>query len=247
MKNHYTYILRGEDGRYYYGVRSCDCPPLEDAYLGSYGDKTFKPKRKRILSVWDSREAAIEEEIRIHNLKEVAVNPRYANKAKQTSVGFDTTGTTLSKEHLRKVSEGVKTAMTPEVKARISEGSKRNWDNRPDRREERRQFLSEWNKSEDHKSRIRGELNPMHRLDVKEKLREANLGERNPHYGKPTSLKQKEACSKRFKGMPKPESQRAKMSASARGRKPINNGERRSWLKAGEELQPGWKFGWDLG
>jgi hypothetical protein len=231
MKNHYTYILRGEDGRYYYGARSCDCPPLEDVYLGSYRDKTFKPKRKRILSVWDSREAAIEEEIRIHNLKDVAANPRYANRAKQTSTKFDTSGVSLDAE----------------IKVKMSEGSKRAWDNRPDRREERRQFFSEWNKSEDHKSRIRGELNPMHRLDVKERLREANLGERNPHYGKPTSLKQKEASSKRFKGMPKPESQRAKMSASARGRKPINNGERRSWLKAGEELQPGWKFGWDLG
>ena len=231
MKNHYTYILRGEDGRYYYGVRSCDCPPLEDSYLGSYRDKTFKPKRKRILSVWDSREAAIEEEIRIHNLKDVASNPRYANRATQTSTNFDTSGISLDVE----------------TKARISEGAKRNWENRPDRREERRQFLSEWNKSEDHKSRIRGELNPMHRLDVKEKLREANLGERNPHYGKPTSLKQKEASSQTHLNKPKSETQRERMSASARGRKLINNGERRSWLKAGEELQPGWKFGWDLG
>lgn len=211
MKNHYVYLLLGEDGRYYYGVRSCNCAPFDDAYYGSYTDKTFNPKRKRILSTWDSREAANAEEIRIHGVKDVARDPRYANRSKMTSMGFHTAG--------------------------IS------WDaDSEQRRDERRRFLSEWNKSEDHKSRIRGELNPMHRLDVKEKLREANLGERNPHYGKPTSLKQKEAASKRFKGVPKPESQRAKLSASASARRLITNDEIRRWLKTGDELPEGWKF-----
>jgi hypothetical protein len=247
MKNHYVYLLLGEDGRFYYGVRSCDCDPKDDSYMGSFRDSTFKPNRKRILSTWDSREAAVTEEIRIHDLKDVVINSRYANKAKQTSVGFDTSGTVLSEDHLRKVSEGVKASMTPEVRAIISEGVKRARKDREDWREERRNFLAEWNKSEDHKNRIRGERNPMHRLEVKEKVREANLGERNPHYGKPTSDKQKQATSSRFKDVPKSDAQRAKMSAAALGRRPINNGERRSWLRAGEELPPGWKLGWDLG
>jgi len=242
MKNHYVYLLLGEDGRYYYGVRSCDCDPKNDSYTGSSRDSTFKPKKKRILSTWDSREAAIVEEIRIHNLKDVAASPRYANRAKQTSVGFDTSGTTLSEDHLRKVSEGVKAAMTSDVRAKMSEGSKRAWENRNDRREERRSFLAEWNKSEDHKSRIRGERNPMHRLEVKEKLREANLGERNPQYGKPTSDKQKQTASLRFKDIPKPESQRVKMSAAASNRRLITDGESRKWLKSGNELPEGWKF-----
>jgi hypothetical protein len=242
MKNHYVYVLLGEDGRFYYGVRSCDCGPRDDAYMGSFSDDTFKPNKKRILSTWDSREAAVAEEIRIHNLKDVATNSRYANRAKQTSVGFDTSGTTLSEDHLRKVSEGVMAAITPEVRAKISEESKRAWEGRDDRRKERRNFLTEWNKSEDHKNRIRGERNPMHRPEVKEKLREANLGERNPNFGKRMSEEERKAHSQRLKGIPKKEATKAKMSSSARGRRLITDGEMRKWLKTGEELPIGWKY-----
>lgn len=226
MKNHYLYLLLGEDGRFYYGVRSCKCDPQEDVYMGSYHDTTFKPKRKRVLSIWDSREAALAEEVRIHSLKDVAANPRYANRAKQTSVSFDTTGVTLNQEH----------------KARIGKGSKQAWEGRDDRREERRNFLIEWNKSEDHKDRIRGERNPMRRPDVKEKLREANLGEKNPQYGKPTSKKQKEAARLAHKDRPKTESQRAKMSSSATGRRLITNGDARKWLRDGCQMPEGWNF-----
>lgn len=243
MKNHYVYLLLGEDGRYYYGVRSCDGDPAQDDYIGSYRDKSFKPKKKRILSVWDSREAALKEEIRIHNLREVAINSRYANKAKQTSVGFDTTGITLSEEHLKKVSEGVKAAMTLEVKAKISEGAKKSWESSPEeRRKERRTFLTERNKSEEHKQRMRGELNPVHRPDVKQKLREANLGERNPNYGKKMTEKEKQKRSEELKGIPKSNSTKSKMSKTASGRKLITNGEKRTWLYTGEKLPPGWKY-----
>lgn len=242
MKNHYVYLLLGEDGRFYYGVRSCDCDPKDDTYAGSFRDSTFKPNRKRILSTWDSREAAVAEEIRIHNLKDVAANSRYANRAKQTSIGFDTSGTTLSEDHIRKVSEGVKAAMTPEVKAKISDGSKRAWEDREDRREERRNFLAEWNKSEDHKDRIRGERNPMHRPEVKEKLREANLGERNPNFGKRMTDEERRARSQRLRGIPKKEATKARMSSSATGRRLITDSEAKKWLKAGEELPVGWKY-----
>jgi hypothetical protein len=242
VKNHYVYLLLGEDGRFYYGVRTCDCDPKDDVYTGSSRDSTFKPRRKRILSTWDSREAAVAEEIRIHNLKDVAANSRYANRAKQTSIGFDTSGTTLSEDHLKKVSEGVKAAMTPEVKAKISDGSKRAWENREDRREERRNFLAEWNKSEDHRDRIRGKRNPMHRPDVKEKLREANLGERNPNFGKCMTDEERKAHSQRLKGIPKKETTKAKMSSSATGRRLITDGETRKWLKTGEKMPTGWKY-----
>lgn len=226
MKNHYVYLLLGDDGRYYYGVRSCSCAPAEDQYMGSFSDQAFQPKRKRILSVWDSREEAVAEEIRIHSMRNVAVNPRYANKAKQTSTRFDTAGTSLSEE----------------ARIKISQGSKRAWAGRDDRREERAKFLAEWNKSEDHKSRIRAELNPALRPEVKQKLREANLGERNPHYGRPTSQKQKETASATHRNKPKSESQRSKMAKSAQGRRLITNGEIRKWLKAGEELPAGWRY-----
>jgi hypothetical protein len=86
---HYTYLLLGTDGRYYYGVRSCKNLPQDDQYWGSYTDKSFVPKRKRILGIFDSREAALLEEVRIHSIKNVDKSSRYANRAKQRSERFN--------------------------------------------------------------------------------------------------------------------------------------------------------------
>jgi len=85
---HYTYLLYGEDRRFYYGVRSCQCPPEKDRYWGSFSDKSFVPIKKRILAVFSTREQALKEEIRIHALKNVDTNPKYANRAKQKSDKF---------------------------------------------------------------------------------------------------------------------------------------------------------------
>jgi len=85
---HYIYLLYGVDKRYYYGVRSCRCRPLEDTYMGSYSDKTFSPVRKRILKTFPTREEALKEEVRIHHVRNVDKNIRYANKAKQRTEKF---------------------------------------------------------------------------------------------------------------------------------------------------------------
>jgi len=87
--HHYTYLLLGHDGRFYYGVRSCKCDPHQDRYTGSYKDTTFSPKKKRILRLFPTRRDALLEEIRIHALKDVDKSKRYANKAKQRSEGFN--------------------------------------------------------------------------------------------------------------------------------------------------------------
>lgn len=90
MKNyHYTYLLIGLDRRFYIGVRSCECLPEEDKYMGSFKDKTFKPISKHIQQVFETREEAITHEIELHNKFEVALDNNFANKAKQTSVKFD--------------------------------------------------------------------------------------------------------------------------------------------------------------
>jgi hypothetical protein len=125
---HYTYITRAKDGRYYIGVRSCECDPVDDSYKGSHTDTSYFPTRKRILKLFDFREDAEQHEIYLHILRNVAVSRRYANRAKHTSTGFSTFGINLSDEHRRKLSEAKKgkrrKPFTDETRRKISESSK---------------------------------------------------------------------------------------------------------------------------
>lgn len=86
--NHYTYYSYEEWGRGYIGVRSCNCPPEEDPYFGSYTDQTFKPTHKIILSTHETRKEANQAEINLHKFFNVGSNNHFANKANQTSSGF---------------------------------------------------------------------------------------------------------------------------------------------------------------
>ncbi len=102
----HNYVYRIKNNRltrYYIGVRSCDCLPEEDLgflYFSSSQDKEFLQDQKQnpsdysyeILEEFDTRELAINHEIYLHNKHNVGVNPRYYNRAKQTSTGFDRTG-----------------------------------------------------------------------------------------------------------------------------------------------------------
>jgi hypothetical protein len=60
----------------------------EDNYFGSYGDKTFNPSCKIILTEHATREEAVEAEVKLHKFYQVDTNPHFANKARQTSVSF---------------------------------------------------------------------------------------------------------------------------------------------------------------
>ena len=90
---HYTYLTT-DFKRRYIGVRSCKCHPSKDSYIGSHKDKTYTPKRKRVLALFKTRKEALQHEIDLHNKYEVATSEKYANQAKQTSTVFDTTGAT---------------------------------------------------------------------------------------------------------------------------------------------------------
>ena len=83
--------------------------PEEDTkYFGSFKDKTFKPAGKTILFVCETRKEAAEIEIKLHDFFDVAVNPKFANKAKAISTGFDRTGVIAgphTEEQKRKNSE----------------------------------------------------------------------------------------------------------------------------------------------
>ncbi len=107
---HYTYLIqhKKEPSRYI-GVRTSKVPPTEDTDY--WGSSKHIPKDVRethskiILKIHTTRKEAVAHEIYLHNLNDVAINPIYYNKAKQTSVGFDTTGMTVTvSEETRKKS-----------------------------------------------------------------------------------------------------------------------------------------------
>lgn len=105
--NHYTYKLTFTDGRKYIGVRSSKCLPEEDfKYLGSSKHiKDLEVLDKEIISTFKSRKEAVQHEIYLHDIYDVARSDEYLNKAKQTTTGFDTSGMKLhrSAEHNEKI------------------------------------------------------------------------------------------------------------------------------------------------
>ncbi len=91
---HYVYYSYEEWGRGYLGSRSTKKTIEEDQnYLGSFRDKTFNPTGKIVLMEFETGKEARDAEVTLHDLFDVAVNPHFANKAKQTSSGFSTEGT----------------------------------------------------------------------------------------------------------------------------------------------------------
>jgi hypothetical protein len=89
-KYYYTYYSYEEWGRGYFGSRGCECLPEEDVnYLGSFSDKSFKPKYKIILKDdYATREEAYADEIILQEYYKVVENPHFANRAYQTSTKF---------------------------------------------------------------------------------------------------------------------------------------------------------------
>ena len=108
-KHFYVYYSYEEFGRGYIGSRGCKCLPEEDLrYYGSFRDKNFNPTQKIIIGVYESRKDAYEVEILLHEFYDVARNPHFANRSKQTSLVFTTEGIKLSEEQCKKISERVK-------------------------------------------------------------------------------------------------------------------------------------------
>lgn len=96
MSNHYVYLLQHRTtGMCYIGVRSCKCTVWDDDYMGSSSVMTEEDKdecNKIVLKRFDSREDAVAYEVEMHEKFDVAKNPLFWNRAKQTSTGFDTSG-----------------------------------------------------------------------------------------------------------------------------------------------------------
>jgi hypothetical protein len=180
-KHHYVYHSFEEWGRDYIGIRSCDCLPEEDTrYFGSFKDKTFKPTGKNILFVCETRQEVAEIEIILHDFFDVAVNPKFANRSKQTSTKFDTTGVLHTEETKRKKSEA-------------NSGVPKS--------DEWKQAMSKRMSGENHPMYGRtGEKNPLFGVPRTEEWKKANSGENHPLFGVPRTEAQKKAQSEKMSG-----------------------------------------------
>ena len=95
-KYHYVYNIKElSSNRNYIGVRSCNCLPEQDLgikYFSSSTDKEFIVNQKinpanykyEILSLYETKQLAINEECRLHELYNVDTNSNYINRAKNT-------------------------------------------------------------------------------------------------------------------------------------------------------------------
>ena len=180
-KIHYTYLITDtETKEFYIGVRSCECDPSEDPYMGSM--KSWKKQenfnqdrhKKTVLSVYPNREEANEAEFElIEKFIKDPLNRNYHNRKTYCSLGL-----THSEETKRKISEASKGKKHPmygkthseETKQKISEACKD-------------KTLSE---------------------ETKRKMSEVKKGKKHPMYGKTLSEETKRKMSEAKKGKKTP-------------------------------------------
>lgn len=107
---YYVYLSYEEFGRAYIGYRKCPLNhvPKSDLYMGSFRDKTFKPTQKEILATFDNDLDAINLEIELHKIYDVANNPDFANLCNQLSnkVKAPHSLSKITKEKLSKINLG---------------------------------------------------------------------------------------------------------------------------------------------
>lgn len=139
--SHYVYLLINTfNDMKYIGKRSCKGKAEDDVkYMSS---SKYVPKDecdKIVLKEFKTAKEAIAYEIELHNQFNVSINDEFYNRAKQTSVGFDTTGThswnkgiAMSSEAKEKMKESKKgmvswnkgVPMSEKTKAKLSESVK---------------------------------------------------------------------------------------------------------------------------
>jgi hypothetical protein len=122
MRYHYTYRITNKIlNKHYYGTRTSKIEPKLDLgikYFSSSSDKNFIQDQKdnpsnykyKVIKTFNSREEALELEIKLHSRFNVGTNENFYNRAKQTSTGFDITGLFIKRteEHQRKLNESYK-------------------------------------------------------------------------------------------------------------------------------------------
>lgn len=108
--------------KHYYGYKTSSVHPKQivgvsyfSSLSGQEGidfrnDQIENPQnyRYKIVGIFNNKTDAINLEIRLHNKFDVGVNQSFYNKAKQKSVGFDTTGTKINKNIIAKRTESLR-------------------------------------------------------------------------------------------------------------------------------------------
>jgi len=110
---HYTYLIQHKtENKRYIGVRTSKVPPIED--MDYWGSSKHLPENvkdthaKIVLKEFKTREEALKHEMLLHDLNDVAKNPIFYNKAKQTSTGWDTTGVPIPSERRERIKNTLK-------------------------------------------------------------------------------------------------------------------------------------------
>ena len=93
-------------GRDYIGKHSAETP--YDDYKGSFTDPDFDPDSRITMAYSKTAEGAQWFEINFHNVFDVARDPQFANRAKQTAKRFDRTGVPNTPEHNKRISDAQK-------------------------------------------------------------------------------------------------------------------------------------------
>lgn len=192
MSNHYVYLLQHRDtGMSYIGSRTCKCRIGSDKYMGSSSAMTQEDKagcNKIILKRFSTRKEAIAYEIELHEEFDVGVNPLFWNKAKQTSTGFDTTGSNVNhtSKHKKYLSESRKAynktygnpgarEVSLETRLKLSEAGK-NWYKHNVSKSKGRKL------TEEHKKKI-NPIGRTHSEEAKGKIRETHCQNACNHKG----------------------------------------------------------------
>ena len=112
MNSNISYLYRITNtrlNRHYIGSRTGKVDPVNDLgkkYFSSSLDREFRKDQQKnpndyqykIIVTSKSRKRILELEVRYHKIFDVGVNPKFYNRARQTSAGFNTTGTITVKD-----------------------------------------------------------------------------------------------------------------------------------------------------
>ena len=190
---YYSYEVGVDNPRGYIGRRQCSCSPEEDVeYFGSFKDKTFCPAKKIIIKTFDTVEEAIRSEIHLHWLFNVNKEPHFANRAKQTSTKFDTSGMHLSEEARKKLSNAMAGDRHPNFGKQRTEKTRRKISDSHKGKvfsEETRKKISDARKGKKASEQTRKKQSEVRKgerrtKETKRRISESLKGDKNPCFGK---------------------------------------------------------------
>jgi hypothetical protein len=165
--------------------------------MGSYKDKTFLPDNRIIIGYYKSRESLLKAEENLQKSLNVAKDPQYANRSIQTSTGFNRQGFPDSPETRERKSK----SHTGKKRSKSQVEAMTQAQNRPEVVKKKSNSLK--NLGDAHPSRT-----PESRLKASKRM----LGENNPMYGKPGTMRGRTGDLNPLYGTTRPEEYRQHMS-----------------------------------